>query len=104
MNSTTLKSQRLLSLDLLRGMTVAGMILVNNGNGDSFAMLRHSEWNGMTPCDLVFPFFLYIMGLSTYLSLSKTGFKATRTVVWKIVRRPLLLFLIGEGIIWFSHG
>jgi predicted acyltransferase len=58
----------------------------------------------MTPCDLVFPFFLYIMGLSTYLSLSKTGFKATRTVVWKIVRRTLLLFLIGEGIIWFSHA
>ena len=104
MNSTTLKSQRLLSLDLLRGMTVAGMILVNNGNGDSFAMLRHSEWNGMTPCDLVFPFFLYIMGLSTYLSLSKTGFQATRPVVWKIVRRTLLLFLIGEGIIWFSHA
>ena len=104
MNSPTLKSQRLLSLDLLRGMTVAGMILVNNGNGDSFAMLRHSEWNGMTPCDLVFPFFLYIMGLSTYLSLSKTGFQATRPVVWKIVRRTLLLFLIGEGIIWFSHA
>ena len=46
-------SQRLLSLDILRGITVAGMILVNNGWGESFEMLRHSKWNGMTPCDLV---------------------------------------------------
>ena len=60
-------SQRLLSLDILRGITVAGMILVNNGWGESFEMLQHSKWNGMTPCDLVFPFFLFIMGISCYL-------------------------------------
>ena len=55
-------SQRLLSLDILRGITVAGMILVNNGWGESFEMLQHSKWNGMTPCDLVFPFFLFMVG------------------------------------------
>ena len=65
-------SQRLLSLDILRGITVAGMILVNNGWGESFEMLGHSKWNGMTPCDLVFPFFLFIMGISCYLSLVKS--------------------------------
>ena len=57
------KSKRLLSLDILRGITVAGMILVNNGWGESFEMLQHVKWNGMTPCDLVFPFFLFIMGI-----------------------------------------
>ena len=50
--------KRLLSLDILRGITVCGMILVNNAGGPvSYAPLRHSVWNGLTPCDLVFPFF-----------------------------------------------
>ena len=61
--------KRLLSLDALRGITVAGMILVNNAGGKvSYAPLQHSAWNGLTPCDLVFPFFLFIMGISTYIS------------------------------------
>ena len=96
--------QRLLSLDILRGITVAGMILVNNGYGESFEMLRHVEWNGMTPCDLVFPFFLFIMGVSTYLSLSKSGFRPSAPVVWKIIRRTVLLFVIGLAINWFDHA
>ena len=96
--------QRLLSLDILRGITVAGMILVNNGYGESFQMLQHVEWNGMTPCDLVFPFFLFIMGVSTYLSLSKSQFKATPAVVRKVVKRTVLLFLIGLGINWLDHA
>ena len=96
--------QRLLSLDILRGITVAGMILVNNGYGDSFEMLTHSKWNGMTPCDLVFPFFLFIMGVSTYLSLSKKEFKPSSGVIWKVVRRTLLLFGIGLAINWFEHA
>ncbi|MBQ6064842.1 MAG: DUF5009 domain-containing protein [Prevotella sp.] len=94
------KGQRLMSLDIMRGMTVAGMILVNNGYGESFAALQHSKWNGMTPCDLVFPFFIFIMGISTYLSLRKAGFKMTGAVVRKIVKRTVLLFLIGLGIHW----
>ncbi|MBP3251671.1 MAG: DUF1624 domain-containing protein, partial [Prevotella sp.] len=77
--------QRLLSLDILRGLTVAGMILVNNGYGESFQMLQHSRWNGMTPCDLVFPFFLFIMGISCYLSLSKSGFKPSRDVLTRVL-------------------
>ncbi|MBR6981091.1 MAG: DUF1624 domain-containing protein [Prevotella sp.] len=98
------KKQRLLSLDILRGITVAGMILVNNGYGESFEMLRHSKWNGMTPCDLVFPFFLFIVGISTYLSLSKCNFQPSTQVVWKIIRRTVLLFAIGLAINWFDHA
>ena len=92
---------RLQSLDILRGITVAGMILVNNGYGESFEMLQHSRWNGMTPCDLVFPFFLFIMGISCYLSLAKTQFTPTKAVVWKILKRTVLLFVIGLFINWF---
>ena len=101
---TTNKKQRLVSLDLLRGLTVAMMILVNNGYGESFSQLRHVEWNGMTVCDLVFPFFLFMVGVSTYLSLRKTQFKPTPYVLRKIVKRTVLLFLIGLGINWFDHA
>ena len=97
-------SQRLLSLDILRGITVAGMILVNNGWGESFEMLGHSEWNGMTPCDLVFPFFLFIMGISCYLSLVKSEFKPTPKVIRRIIKRTVLLFAIGLFINWFDHA
>lgn len=96
------ENKRLVSLDVLRGMTVAGMILVNNGNGDSFEMLEHSAWNGLTPCDLVFPFFLFIMGISCYLSLSKSQFIPTKHIIYKVVKRSVLLFLIGLFINWFS--
>jgi len=103
MSNTTVSkpSKRLDSLDILRGLTVAGMILVNNGYGESFEMLLHSKWNGMTPCDLVFPFFLFIMGISCYISLVKSQFKPTKAIIWKIVKRTVLLFLIGLFINWF---
>jgi len=97
-------NNRLLSLDILRGITVAGMILVNNGWGESFEMLGHSEWNGMTPCDLVFPFFLFIMGISCYLSLVKSEFRPTPQVIRRIVKRTVLLFVIGLFINWFDHA
>lgn len=68
--------KRLLSLDALRGITVAGMILVNNAGGKvSYAPLQHSAWNGLTPCDLVFPFFLFIMGISTYIFIEQIQFQ-----------------------------
>lgn len=96
--------QRLLSLDVLRGITVAGMILVNNAGGrQSYAPLKHSVWNGLTPCDLVFPFFLFIMGVSTYIALRKFSFQPSAAVTRKIVRRTVLIFLIGVLIHWFDH-
>lgn len=70
--------RRLTALDVMRGITIVGMIIVNNsGGGESFPALQHSSWNGLTPCDLVFPFFLFIMGVTTYLSLAKTDFQAS---------------------------
>ena len=75
-NNLPAGSGRLLALDVLRGMTVAGMILVNNPGswGAVYAPLRHASWNGLTPTDLVFPLFMFIMGVSTYLSLRKYDF------------------------------
>lgn len=96
--------KRLLSLDVLRGITVAGMILVNNAGGKlSYAALQHSAWNGLTPCDLVFPFFLFIMGISTYISLSKFNFNVSSQVVTKILKRTLFILCIGWAIGWFDH-
>jgi len=96
--------QRLLALDVLRGITISGMILVNNpGSWDSvYAPLRHAQWNGLTPTDLVFPFFMFIMGISTYISLKKYRFECTRPAIWKIVKRTCVIFFIGLAIAWLS--
>ncbi|MDR2806154.1 MAG: heparan-alpha-glucosaminide N-acetyltransferase domain-containing protein [Dysgonamonadaceae bacterium] len=97
-------SQRLLALDVLRGVTIAGMILVNNPGSWStiYAPLKHASWNGLTPTDLVFPFFMFIMGISTYISLKKYNFKWSNAIAWKIIKRTAVIFAIGLGIAWFS--
>lgn len=103
--TTTTPSKRLLSLDVLRGMTVFGMILVNNAGGKlSYDTLRHSVWNGLTPCDLVFPFFLFIMGISTYIALRKFNFRPSASVIRKILKRTVIIFFIGWGIYWFEFA
>ena len=96
--------QRLLALDVLRGITIAGMILVNNpGSWESvYTPLRHASWHGLTPTDLVFPFFMFIMGISSYISLKKYYFEYSRLALWKIVKRTCVIFAIGLGIAWFS--
>lgn len=96
--------KRLESLDVVRGMTVAGMILVNNGTHSQFSMLGHEPWNGLSFSDLVFPFFLFIMGVSMYLSMSKRGNRLDGPMVAKIVKRTAVLFLIGLGINWLELG
>ncbi len=95
---------RLLALDILRGITIAGMILVNNPGswGKIYAPLRHAEWNGLTPTDLVFPFFMFIMGISTYFSLRKYDFTFSWPSFVKIIRRTIVIFAIGIGIAWFG--
>ena len=97
-------SQRLLALDILRGITIAGMITVNNPGSWSYvyAPLGHAEWNGLTPTDLVFPFFMFIMGISTYISLRKYEFTYSAGAAWKIVRRTVVIFAIGLAIAWFG--
>ena len=89
-------------LIVLRGITVVGMILVNNSGGKlSYDSLQHSAWNGLTLCDLVFPFFLFIMGVSTYIALGKFHFQASGSVVRKILKRTLVILCIGWAIHWF---
>lgn len=97
-------NKRLLALDVMRGITIAGMILVNNSGtyGAKYTPLGHAAWNGLTPTDLVFPFFMFIMGISTYLSLRKTNFEPTRPVIFKIVRRALVIWAIGLGLAWLG--
>lgn len=98
-------NNRLLALDILRGLTIAGMILVNNPGSWKYmyAPFRHAEWNGLTPTDLVFPFFMFIMGISTYISLQKYDFACHPQVVIKILKRSALIFLIGLSVGWFSR-
>lgn len=94
-------NQRILSIDILRGITIAGMILVNNPGGSEavcFAPLCHAEWLGLTPTDLVFPTFMFIMGITTYLSLRKFNFSWSTTCARKIAKRAFLLWGIGLAI------
>src|SRR6185312_8432857 len=92
-------SGRLVSLDVFRGLTVAGMILVNNPGswGSVYAPLKHAEWNGWTPTDLVFPFFLFIVGVSITFALSKRldDPEGRRSAIFKIIRRSLVIFGLG---------
>ncbi len=98
------RPNRLLALDILRGITIAGMILVNNPGswGHIYPPLEHASWNGLTPTDLVFPFFMFIMGVSTYFSLRKFNFDLTWSAGMKILKRTVVIFLIGMFIAWLS--
>ena len=94
---------RLIALDVFRALTILLMILVNNGAGDEiYPQLVHSKWNGLTACDLVFPFFLYIIGFTTYISMRKKSFTWSRDVVRKIIKRTVQLFIIGLLINWLD--
>lgn len=98
------KKKRLLSLDILRGITVAGMILVNNPGSWAhiYAPLRHAAWNGCTPTDLVFPFFVFCMGVAMYISHSKSNFELNWSTARKIIVRGLLIILIGWALSWYG--
>lgn len=99
------QSGRLLSLDVMRGITIAGMIMVNNPGSWKYvyAPLQHASWNGLTPTDLVFPFFMFIMGVSMFFSLRKYSFNWTKESVTKILKRTLLIFLVGVGLNVFGY-
>lgn len=91
--------ERDLSLDAFRGLTVIMMIIVNiQGNGElAFAALKHAEWHGLTFADVIFPWFLFIVGLSVPLALEKAKSKASMAVV---MRRTVMLFLWGLFLSW----
>ncbi|WP_455667291.1 acyltransferase family protein [Phocaeicola sp.] len=92
--------QRLLALDVLRGLTIGGMILVNSPGTWSYVYppLLHSRWNGLTLADVIFPLFMFMMGMSMYISLKKFSFSLHRELFLKILRRTFLIFIIGTGI------
>jgi predicted acyltransferase len=90
-------STRYLALDVFRGITIATMITVNNPGSWShiYAPLRHAAWHGCTPTDLVFPFFLFIVGVSMFFSFSKYEYKIDGKSLYKIAKRTALIFIIG---------
>jgi predicted acyltransferase len=96
-------TSRLLSLDVFRGLTILAMILVNNpgrwGIKYQYWPLEHAEWHGWTPTDLIFPFFLFIVGTSLAYSLRRfrDGARGDSAVYWRILRRTLTLIFLG----WF---
>jgi predicted acyltransferase len=98
-------SGRLVSLDIFRGITVAFMIIVNNPGSWEFVYspLKYSKWNGCTPADLVFPFFLFIAGISAYYSLKKYGHEINGGSMTRIFRRTVTIFATGLFLTIFPY-
>ena len=91
--------ERLIALDVFRGLTIAGMLLVNDPGdwGAIYPPLEHAAWHGWTPTDLIFPFFLFIAGITTHLSLSARRERGDEegALVRQVLRRGALIFLFG---------
>ncbi|MCF8475306.1 MAG: DUF5009 domain-containing protein [Emcibacter sp.] len=100
--------ERLISLDVFRGFTICLMIVVNSpGLHDQiYSPLAHSDWNGVTTTDLVFPFFLFIVGVSAVLGLGKqvTSGLSEKTMVIKIIKRAAIIFALGILLNLFFSG
>ncbi len=89
--------KRYLALDVMRGLTIVMMIIVNNPGSWAhiYTPLEHSKWHGCTPTDLVFPFFLFVVGVSMFFSFSKYGSTLNKDSLIRVVKRTLLIFAIG---------
>lgn len=96
-------SQRFLALDVLRGMTVFFMIIVNTpGNWDTtWAPLKHAAWHGFTPTDLVFPTFMFVVGNALSFVEKKWNGLSDGRVLWIITKRTIIIFLLGYLMYWF---
>jgi len=100
--STPVASNRSLALDVFRGMTVCFMIIVNTSGGEpTFSQLEHSAWHGFTPTDLVFPSFLFAVGNALSFGMRKFETMSQGAVLWKILKRTAIIFLIGYLLYWF---
>lgn len=101
------EQNRLGSLDVFRGMTIAGMVLVNNPGTWSaiYPPLKHADWHGITPTDYIFPFFLFIVGVAIPLALGRRVEQGgiTKDVYLKIFRRTILIFLLGLFLAAFPY-
>ena len=94
-------NKRYYSLDVFRGATVAFMILVNNQAGPSYTPLDHAPWHGLTPTDLVFPFFLFAVGNALAFVMPRFEEKGNGYFLQKVFRRTLLIFFINLLLNWF---
>lgn len=98
---------RLVSLDVFRGLTIAGMVLVNNpGSWSSiYWPLEHAEWNGWTPTDLIFPFFVFIVGVAIPLAFARRveAGGSKRDLYLKIIKRSLIIFGLGLFLAGFPY-
>ncbi len=98
-SATISRQHRWLSVDVLRGLTIGFMIMVNNNGGgsDAYWAMKHTDWNGFTPTDLVFPTFLFLVGISTVFSTQARLAKgASRSsLLGHTFRRAVVLFLLG---------
>ncbi len=96
---------RLQSLDIFRGLTIAFMIIVNTpGNGAlSYDVLNHANWHGFTPTDLVFPSFVFIVGVSAWFSFKKTNHILTTDLLKKNGRRTFIIFMLGVLLYAFPY-
>ena len=97
-----MKQQRYYSLDVFRGATVCMMILVNNpGSSHVYAPLDHAEWHGLTPTDLVFPFFLFAVGNALAFVMPRLEAAGDAAFWKKIIKRTLLIWSIGIFLTWY---
>lgn len=98
--------KRFIFLDVLRGFTVALMVIVNSpGNCTPFSTLEHSTWHGCTIADLVFPFFIIIVGISSVLSMSSSKQKGSpqNEIIRNVFKRTLIIFALGLALNAFPH-
>ena len=100
-------TNRLLSLDAFRGITIAAMILVNTPGswGYVYAPLRHADWHGWTLTDLIFPFFLFIVGVAMTFSIQTLiGVDFKSEIYKKVIKRSVILFLLGVLLNFYPFG
>lgn len=105
-NTVSQPAQRLLALDVFRGFTIALMFIVNNPGTWSFIYppLEHAKWHGWTPTDWVYPFFLFTVGVAAWFSFKKYPQGAPADLYFKIIKRGVLIFLIGLGLTLYLNS
>ena len=101
---STTQSERFITLDVFRGMTIFLMIIVNTPGGGAvpYSPLEHAQWNGCTLTDLVFPSFLFAVGNAMSFSMRKFENQPHKKVLYKIFKRTLLIFLVGYLLTWYT--
>lgn len=105
-NTVSQPAQRLLALDVFRGLTIALMFIVNNPGTWSFiySPLEHAKWHGWTPTDWVYPFFLFTVGVAAWFSFKKYSQGVPTDLYFKIIKRGVLIFLIGLGLTLYLNS